>query len=87
MSGMERRGPQFSLSALLAAVAAVAIHLWLFRLGFFYGLVGLAVTKHLLIAYLCQVIGLDKGARSRPRPPIAAAPSPSTAPIDPSPAG
>lgn len=44
------------------AVAVCAVQFWLFRLGVLWGLLGLMVTKHVVIAWLCQVVGLDRRA-------------------------
>ena len=57
---MERPTLQMTLAAMLGLVACVAINFWLFRLGAFWGIVGLNVTKHVAIAYLCQVLGVDR---------------------------
>jgi hypothetical protein len=61
---MERPGFQLSLAAMLGVVACIAFNIWLFRVGILYGLIGLNVTKHVVIAWLCQVVGVDK-RRSR----------------------
>jgi hypothetical protein len=57
-----------SLTTLLALVACIALNLWLFRLGALWGILGLNVTKHVTIAYLCQFLGVDRPTRS-PAPP------------------
>jgi hypothetical protein len=57
---MERPGFQLSIAGMLGLVAAVAVNVWLFRLSILLGIIGLNVTKHLVIAYLCQVLGVDK---------------------------
>ncbi|WZO96209.1 hypothetical protein EP7_003193 [Isosphaeraceae bacterium EP7] len=66
---MERRGLQISVTAMLGLVAGVAINFWLFRQGFIYGFIGLNITKHVLIAGLCQLLGVgggkDLGAKRR----------------------
>jgi hypothetical protein len=49
-----------TLSAMLGLVACIALNFWLFRLGVLWGIVGLNVTKHVVIAYLCQVLGVDR---------------------------
>lgn len=70
---MERPGFQLSVAALLGLVAFVALNIWLFRFGPLLGIVGLNITKHLLIAYLCQVVGVDKRKRREgpaPAPPV-----------------
>jgi hypothetical protein len=60
---MERPPFQLKLLSLLGLVACIAVNLWLFRLGALWGLVGLNVSKHVVIAYLCQILGVD---RTRP---------------------
>ena len=45
---------------MLVLVACVAVNFWLFRLGWFWGLVGLNITKHVVIAQLCQAVGLNR---------------------------
>jgi hypothetical protein len=32
------------------------------------GIIGLNVTKHLIIAYLCQVLGVDRRSKSKSLP-------------------
>ncbi len=51
---------QMSVTGLLGLVACVALNIWLFRVGTLLGIIGLNITKHVLIAYLCQVIGVNK---------------------------
>ena len=68
---MRRAAPQISVASLLAAVAAVALNLWLFRFGAVVGIVGLSLSKHLAIAWLCGALGVDRS--SRPERPIVAA--------------
>ncbi len=63
-----------TLSAMIGIVACVALNFWLFRLGIFWGIVGLNVTKHVLIAYLCQVLGVDRRTAAE-APRVAPAPS------------
>jgi hypothetical protein len=72
---MERATFQMTVGAMLVVVACIALNFWLFRLGVFWGILGLNVTKHVLIAYLCQVIGVDRRSAS-PAPRVIAAPSP-----------
>lgn len=79
---MDASRPQISLMSLLAVVACVAANLWLFRLGTLWGLIGLNITRHVLTASLCRLIGLDRREPSpadvapvdaeRPGPPGAA---------------
>lgn len=57
---MERPGLQLSVATMLLLVACVAFNLWLFRLGPLLGIIGLNVTKHVVIAWLCQVLGVDR---------------------------
>ena len=66
---MERPSLQLSLAGMLGLVACVALNIWLFRLGTLLGIIGLNITKHVVIAYLCQVLGVDKRRGPRPRPP------------------
>lgn len=49
-----------SVTTMLAVVACVAVNLWLFRLGALWGILGLNVTKHVVIAALCQNLGVDQ---------------------------
>jgi hypothetical protein len=71
MAAMERPAFQVTVAAMLGVVACVALNIWLFRLGVLLGIIGLNVSKHLLIAYLCQVLGVD---RRHPRPAPGAVP-------------
>jgi hypothetical protein len=57
---MERPSFQMTVASMLALVACIALNFWLFRLGAFWGIVGLNITKHVAIAYLCQVLGVDR---------------------------
>jgi hypothetical protein len=57
---MERPGFQLTLAALLGLVACIALNLWLFRFGVLAGLIGLNISKHVLIASLCQKVGVDR---------------------------
>ncbi|WP_161602338.1 hypothetical protein [Tautonia marina] len=61
---MQRLPFQLSVTALLIVVAGVALNLWLFRFGTLAGLLGLSVTKHVVIAWLCQVLGVDRRPRT-----------------------
>ncbi len=54
-----------TVATMLGLVACIAVNFWLFRLGVFWGILGLNVTKHVAIAYLCQILGVD---RRRPVP-------------------
>jgi hypothetical protein len=49
-----------TVGAMLGVVACIAVNFWLFRLGVLWGILGLNVTKHVVIAYLCQVLGVDR---------------------------
>ena len=62
---MERPTLQMTVATMLGLVACIAVNFWLFRLGVFWGILGLNVTKHVAIAYLCQILGVD---RRRPVP-------------------
>ncbi len=55
-----------TVATMLGLVACIALNFWLFRLGIFWGIVGLNVTKHVIIAYLCQVLGVDRRLPARP---------------------
>jgi hypothetical protein len=57
---MERPAFQMTVATMLGLVACIALNFWLFRLGVFWGILGLNVTKHVAIAYLCQVLGVDR---------------------------
>jgi hypothetical protein len=67
---MERPAFQLTLATMLALVACVALNFWLFRLGAFWGILGLNVTKHVAIAYLCQVLGVDRRPAARAAPVV-----------------
>ncbi len=73
MLGMERPSMQISVATLLGLVACVAFNFWLFRLGALWGILGLNVTKHILIAALCQSLGVDKRDPQTSRAPNSAA--------------
>lgn len=72
---MERATFQMTVGAMLAVVACIAVNFWLFRVGVLWGILGVNVTKHVLIAYLCQVIGVDRRQASGP-PRVVPAPAP-----------
>lgn len=61
---MEKPAFQMTVAGLLGLVACIALNFWLFRLGALWGILGLNVTKHVAIAYLCQVIGVDRSQSS-----------------------
>jgi hypothetical protein len=56
---------QISLTAMMLFVACAALNFWLFRLGFLWGLLGLNISKHVIIAYLCQAVGLNRRAKEQ----------------------
>src|SRR5262245_60884749 len=60
MADMDRPRLQLSVAGLLGLVACVALNAWLFRLGPLLGILGLNVSKHVLIAYLCRASGVDR---------------------------
>jgi hypothetical protein len=60
MKSMRRPAFQLTVATMLGLVACIALNFWLFRLGAFWGIVGLNLTKHVAIAYLCQVLGVDR---------------------------
>ncbi|MGC8643888.1 MAG: hypothetical protein ACP5XB_28845 [Isosphaeraceae bacterium] len=66
---MERSNFQLSLAALLGLVACVALNFWLFRVGVLWGILGINVTKHVAIACLCQVLGVDRTVQPLPAGP------------------
>jgi hypothetical protein len=57
---MTRPSFQMTLGAMLGVVACIALNIWLFRLGVLWGILGLNVTKHVVVAYLCQILGVDR---------------------------
>ena len=56
---MRSPGIQISVSGLLTLVVCAALNLWLFRVSWLYGLIGLNVTKHVAVAVLCAAIGVN----------------------------
>jgi hypothetical protein len=60
MASMQRPPFQLTIVSLLGLVACIALNLWLFRLGPLLGIVGLNISKHLVIAYVCQILGVDR---------------------------
>jgi hypothetical protein len=78
MRGMDRSRLQLSVTSLLILVACVAVNFWLFRLGVLWGILGLNVSKHVLIAYLCQALSVNQHDPDRPasRPAPAELPAP-----------
>jgi hypothetical protein len=81
MARMERSRFQFSVASLLGVVACVAVNIWLFRLGPLLGILGLNISKHVIIAYLCQALGVDRGRSATPGPTPAPASSPREVPV------
>ena len=79
MAYMERHRLQLSVGSLLVLVACIALNLWLFRLGPLLGILGLNITKHVLIAWLCQAVGVDQ-RRGQPAPVAAPRPDPEPGP-------
>jgi hypothetical protein len=63
-----------SVAAMLGLVAFAALNIWLFRLSVLAGIIGLNISKHLVIAYLCQALGVNR------RPPTAPAGTSATPP-------
>ena len=57
---MEHRGIQMSIRAMLALVACVAVNIWCFKVSALLGFVGLNITKHVIIAQLCLVLGVNR---------------------------
>lgn len=53
---------------LLGLVVVSAVHAWLFRQGVLVGIVGLAVSKHLAIAWICRATGVDRDAVATAQP-------------------
>lgn len=61
---------QLTVGTMLGVVACIALNFWLFRLGVLWGILGLNVTKHIVIAYLCQVIGVDRRGATDAAPAV-----------------
>ena len=70
---------QLSVASLLGVVACVALNIWLFRLGALWGILGLNVSKHVVIAALCQRLGVDRRTPA-PRPAPVPPPAPARVP-------
>ena len=75
MALMERPLLQISVATMLRLVACIALNIWLFRVGVFWGILGLNVTKHVMIAYLCGALGVDRRQSRAPAAASASAPS------------
>jgi hypothetical protein len=73
---MERRGITFSVASLLGLVACVAINLWCFRVSIILGIIAINITKHVVIAQLCQALGVNRRTSSSPINPAAPVSSP-----------
>jgi len=69
---MERSSLQLSVTSLLGLVACVALNIWLFRLGPLLGILGLNISKHVIIAYICKFVGVNKAHRRNREVPVAA---------------
>jgi hypothetical protein len=81
MRGMAKSRFRFTISALLIFVACVAVNFWLFRLGALWGILGLNVTKHVVIAMLCRNLGVDREDAAQPSPPLRVAPPAPSQPL------
>jgi hypothetical protein len=57
---MNRRASQFSLTFLMILIACIALNLWLFKQGILWGIIGLNISKHVVIAYLCRNLGVNR---------------------------
>jgi len=57
---MNRRVSQFSLTFLMILIACIALNLWLFKQGILWGIIGLNISKHVVIAYLCRNLGVNR---------------------------
>ena len=62
---MERSPLRLTVAASLGLIACIAVNIWLFRIGILWGILGLNVSKHIAIAYLCQVLGVDRRGNDR----------------------
>jgi hypothetical protein len=47
---------------MLALVACVAVNIWCFQVSTLLGIIGLNVTKHVMIAQLCHALGVNRKA-------------------------
>lgn len=81
MTSMERPSPQISLGAFLVLIACVALNFWLFRLGALWGILGLNVTKHVAIAFLCRTLGVDSTPPAQAAVALAVKPAHSGVPV------
>lgn len=70
---------QITVAGLLGLVAFAALNIWLFRVSILAGIIGLNITKHVVIAYVCQVLGVNREVQPGPlatSPPGARIPLP-----------
>jgi hypothetical protein len=64
---MEQSPFRLTVAMLLGLIACIAVNIWLFRLGVLWGILGLNVSKHFAVAYLCEVLGGNKRRAEAPR--------------------
>jgi hypothetical protein len=62
---MHQPALRMTVAGMLGLIAGIALNIWLFRQGPLWGILGLNVSKHVLIAYLCQATGLNRPASSK----------------------
>jgi hypothetical protein len=67
---------------MLALVACVAVNIWCFQVSTLLGIIGLNVTKHVMIAQLCQALGVNRkvGPGGASLPASVSAPPPAAPP-------
>jgi hypothetical protein len=65
---MEPSRFQLSILGLLGVVACFAFNFWLFRLGALWGILGLNITKHVAVAFVCQIVGVNRRITNSPPP-------------------
>lgn len=73
---MDRSPFRLTVAMLLGLIACIALNVWLFRLGVLWGILGLNVSKHFAVAYLCEVLSGKRRCTEAPRPLAAPAPRP-----------
>lgn len=61
---------------MLGVVACIALNIWLFRVHLVLGLIAVNITKHVVIAWLCHVVGVDRKEPARVTP-ASSVPAPS----------
>lgn len=66
-SGMEQSPFRLTVATLLVLIACVAVNFWLFRLGVLWGILGLNVSKHFAVAYLCEVLSGNRHRAEAPQ--------------------